>query len=433
MKGLSMKTIFKIISTFVFLISFRLYAQEWIKVSPTFDPPGSYNTYIGSFADENHGWWRSGPNRYIWFTSDGGMHWSVQRQGGKAGSYIQFVDTLHGWFGGETLPEYKYYITTTKDGGKTWNEYSTPIILCITFFDSLNGFGGGDDSIYATTDGGKTWQPQSVDQGVRFGINDIYFIDRENGWTVGGSSSLIDAGIILNTTDGGKHWSVNEHPSGVLGRSVFFTDTLHGYVVGSNPPFSDGVIKSTDDGGVSWKTQYLPCTWLNDVVFTDDSTGWVVGDYGFIWHTTDRGINWIKVESGTTADLYRIFFFDNGKKGYIMGDSCTLLTYDGTDGVKEEQPPVALSFELFQNYPNPFNPMTQIEFQIVSPGFVSLVIYDLLGKEVITLLNEEKKSGTYTVKWNGEDNCGKKVSTGIYFYRLRSDISCKTRKMILIN
>ena len=117
---------------------------------------------------------------------------------------------------------------------------------------------------------------------MRFGIWDVYFVDRKYGWAVGGSSDLLDAGIILNTTDSGKYWKVNEHPSGVYGLGVYFSDSLHGYVVGSNPPIFEGVFQVTNDGGVRWKTHFLPCTWLNDVDFTDDSTGWVVGDYGFI-------------------------------------------------------------------------------------------------------------------------------------------------------
>jgi photosystem II stability/assembly factor-like uncharacterized protein len=96
MKGLSMKTIFKIISAFVLLISSRLYAQDWVKVSPTFEPTGSYNTYYGCFVDEEHGWWVAGPNASVLHTTNGGLYWQEQVNGIALGN-IEFKDTLNGW------------------------------------------------------------------------------------------------------------------------------------------------------------------------------------------------------------------------------------------------------------------------------------------------------------------------------------------------
>jgi hypothetical protein len=207
---------------------------------------------------------------------------------------------------------------------------------------------------------------------------------------------------------------------------------LHGCTVGSNPPIFEGVIKVTSNGGSSWLTHYLPGTWLNDVVFTDDSTGWAVGDYGFIWHTTDQGVTWNQVESGTSSHLYRIFFFVNGNISYIVGTDSTLLKYEKTVGVKEEQPVQARFFKVFQNYPNPFNSTTQIKFEIPEAGLVSLTIHDLLGKVVATLLNEEKEQGVYSVRWGGKDNYGRELSSGIYFYRFKTWAFHEARKIIFL-
>lgn len=87
---------------------------------------------------------------------------------------------------------------------------------------------------------------------------------------------------------------------------------------------------------------------------------------------------------------------------------------------------------LEQNYPNPFNPSTDITFSIRDRGIVSLKIYDILGREIKTLLNEEKGNGIYQVRWNGDNNSGSMVSSGIYFYRIESGSLVQTRKMILI-
>ena len=82
---------------------------------------------------------------------------------------------------------------------------------------------------------------------------------------------------------------------------------------------------------------------------------------------------------------------------------------------------------LSQNYPNPFNPSTKIEFQIVDFGFVSLKIYDLPGREVATLVNEEKPEGNYEVVFNGTG-----LTSGVYFYQLKAGNYIETKKMILL-
>jgi len=88
---------------------------------------------------------------------------------------------------------------------------------------------------------------------------------------------------------------------------------------------------------------------------------------------------------------------------------------------------VPSSFKLYQNYPNPFNPTTNIEFRIVDFGFVSLKVYDVLGREIATLVNEEKRAGSYKVEFNGSN-----LSSGVYFYRLNSGSFVSTKKMLLI-
>ena len=89
-------------------------------------------------------------------------------------------------------------------------------------------------------------------------------------------------------------------------------------------------------------------------------------------------------------------------------------------------------FSLDQNYPNPFNPETKINYQLAAGSFVTLGIYDLLGREIKLLVNEEQPHGRYTVSWNGTDNFGNKVPSGIYMYTLRTGNSVFTKKMVLM-
>jgi hypothetical protein len=89
-------------------------------------------------------------------------------------------------------------------------------------------------------------------------------------------------------------------------------------------------------------------------------------------------------------------------------------------------------YALSQNYPNPFNPVTTISFQIPESNHVSLKVYDVTGKLVRTLVDEKKEVGSYTVKWNGKDDRGNEVSSGLYFYRLQSEEFDKTHKCLLL-
>jgi len=99
----------------------------------------------------------------------------------------------------------------------------------------------------------------------------------------------------------------------------------------------------------------------------------------------------------------------------------------------EEKPLVAINFKLEQNYPNPFNPETNINYQLSETGFVTLKVYDMLGREVATLLNEVKEAGAYQTVFNTQfTNSQKRLTSGVYFYQLRVGEVMETRKMILL-
>jgi hypothetical protein len=105
--------------------------------------------------------------------------------------------------------------------------------------------------------------------------------------------------------------------------------------------------------------------------------------------------------------------------------------YDISSGVKlltEESP----GFGLEQNYPNPFNPETNIVYSIPKESIVKVTVYDILGRKVKELLNEKQNKGKYILTWNGEDQKGKRVSSGIYLYRLEAGNYTQTKKLNLM-
>lgn len=111
----------------------------------------------------------------------------------------------------------------------------------------------------------------------------------------------------------------------------------------------------------------------------------------------------------------------NGQMDYIT------LKYSQLIGITQSSSEFPDDYILFQNYPNPFNPLTRIGFNILKQSYISLKIYDVLGNEIKTLVNEYKPAGVYQVNFDGDD-----LSSGIYFYRLSSGNSIQTKSMVLI-
>ena len=107
-----------------------------------------------------------------------------------------------------------------------------------------------------------------------------------------------------------------------------------------------------------------------------------------------------------------------------------MIEHDGTLGTQSRSDPVPQRASIGQNYPNPFNPETRFQYTTHQHDHVSLRVYDILGKEVLTVFNGKKSPGTHIEKWKGEDKKGQVVSSGVYFYQLRVGQDRITKKMV---
>jgi len=127
------------------------------------------------------------------------------------------------------------------------------------------------------------------------------------------------------------------------------------------------------------------------------------------------------------------FHLVDRREEYVRGEknwtpySITYFTYHDLTDVGENSVNIPDKYSLFQNYPNPFNPETTIEFHLPQSGFTTLKVFDILGNEIITLVNEELSAGKYTRTISGTT-----LSSGIYFYRLSSGNFSETNKCILL-
>src|SRR5262249_5770128 len=112
---------------------------------------------------------------------------------------------------------------------------------------------------------------------------------------------------------------------------------------------------------------------------------------------------------------------------FFMTDETTRPWFLELSTSAESEQPNPQSFNLSQNYPNPFNPTTAITYQLSAVSQVSLRVFDILGQEVATLVNEQKQPGTYSVAWDASD-----VSSGVYLYRLQTGNFTETKKLVLL-
>jgi hypothetical protein len=187
-----------------------------------------------------------------------------------------------------------------------------------------------------------------------------------------------------------------------------------------------GVVVDTENPELSW---FLP---------TQSSNLTYELEYSLSGDFTDA-----KVISNITKNRFALNNVENGRKYFwrvrSKDGSGNLSTYSaigtfvghGVTAVEEENI-IPEKFEVSQNYPNPFNPSTMIKYALPEAQFVTLRIYNMLGQEVATLVNNQVEAGTYNVTWNGVDNSGAKVATGTYIYRIVAGNNIITKKMILL-
>ncbi len=146
-------------------------------------------------------------------------------------------------------------------------------------------------------------------------------------------------------------------------------------------------------------------------------------------------IVWLQDFSILNNEVYVYYYDGYGAWPYDRPVTFKEAKIDITDlltDVDESNTQLPQEFILYQNYPNPFNPVTNIKFSVPHTSYLNLKIYDFLGREVKTLLNNEVVAGLHSIQWNGTDNNGKKVASGIYIYKLNSNNFVTSKKLLLL-
>ncbi len=312
----------------------------------------------------------------------------------------------------------------------------------VSFINSTTGMTVGSNSVILYTTDGGTWLARTATQfAILTGISLI------NATTAFLSANDMPGAVVYSTTNAGINWTQcylwtsTAYVSTTL-NSIYFIDNNTGFVTSTSIMYNQnyGFVLRTINGGLNWTTVAsigpAGLSGINCIYFFDANNGNAAGNNAVIFHTTNGGLNWSQQSCPVTNYLYGTFFL-NALTGYVTGSGGVILktTNGGLSYIKSIDENVPKEFELFQNYPNPFNPTTKIKFNIpLSRGvpegrgvLTRLTIYDVLGREVATLVNKQLKPGSYEVEWNASN-----FSSGVYFYTLKTDNFNQTKKLVLI-
>ena len=379
-------------------------------------------------------------------------------------------------------------ILRTTDKGETWFDLTAPLSYvmpwnAVDFYDSANGMAVGDYGAVFTIRGGNMagWC-RYINHGPT--CLSVLYVDPSNIY-VGA-----DSGWIYHSLDSGRTWS-SEKISDWPIRSLFkwrgayalplpiYALTSHsvcskfelssapwienvlpqlqglgsqahggGFCLGGSSGFIVGV------GGDLWASPLVLRKRLSDTSWAMVPSGvpgggplysvsapsadmvYACGADGSIVKSTDGGDSWTQNFPPYTvlsSPALRAISFIDEKHGFAVGEGGTILytSNGGITGVDGHEPNIPYDFVLEQNYPNPFNPSTEISYKLSAVSRVTLKVYDVLGRELRALADGERQSaGKHSLRWDGTNQRGERVGSGIYYYRLTTDNGTQTKKAV---
>ncbi|MFH0736745.1 MAG: T9SS type A sorting domain-containing protein [bacterium] len=318
------------------------------------------------------------------------------------------------------------------DDGASWNEINTGLEgknvvaihkldsnLFVSNYKSLTQGGYKAVGIYKSTNNGVSWFAVNSGLPTNPFCGTIAFASIDSNLFAGTS-----AGVFLSTNNG-VSWSLANHNHGLPDS----TSIISLYASGKNlfAGLPEGVYRTTDNG-INWTFLNNGMTDVTSVrFFASINQNIFVATSNGVYLSTNSGDKWQKINDGLT-ELYvndiqvfkQYLFCKTGS--YIWKRPLSEIV-----SVEENTSQIPANYLLNQNYPNPFNPSTNISFSLPNNEFVTLKIYDALGKEVALLVNEELNAGSYNNDWNAGN-----LSSGVYFYRLQAGKFSETKKLLLL-
>ena len=405
------------IISILFLLSITLNAQ-WTLV------PGTENMDIRNIIINQNTMYLGTGGYGLWRGDASGTWEKFDYQIGLDAVYVYDVVFLDSnIFVGTSQGIYK-----SSDNGASWAKVDEGKDFRIIYVMRLVGgkiFAGGSNGLFVSSDGGNTF----VRNDTTFDSNGIWDILVIDGYiyTVGSKAHV--------STDGGDNWTEllnDEGNSFYSSRALYYSNDIvfHG-------THGDGIYVTS---GVA---NYAPRnTGIEDVLADDidgiDSTVVIAGWTNGVFISEDLGFNWTDV-TGNLPNTYPQCVAVYGGYVYVGiissgSDGLYKMPLPGTPVAIENDEELPVQFVLKQNYPNPFNPSTSIRYHVpvmdanfTSTTHVTLKVFDMLGREVATLVDEYQPAGTYEVRFDGSN-----LSSGAYFYKLTSGDFTSVKKLLLM-
>lgn len=376
-------------------------------------------------ADPNGDVFAGTANGGVYRSTDNGNTW-VQTNTGLTTTYVNSMavdasgDIVVGTAGGGV------FIST--NSGASWTQTALNNIHATCLATNANTIYAGDgfwcSGIYHSTDKGASWTNLTsiCVNGIALNSKGVIFATSGTGGayrsTDGGATwQQIDAGL----TDNGTAIVIDATDRIFVGTATNIYTGVQG----------GGVFRSTN-GGDLWSqvNSGLSANQIQSLALNGSGNifaGAIAGKG--IFYSTDAGNSWTNISSGISDTSSTVGALVVNKAGYVfaaVGD--TVYRSVGTvTSIKEPLPLVASRFLLSQNYPNPFNPSTTISYQLPTNSLVVLKVFDVLGREVQTLVDERQTAGNHSVKFSATN-----LPSGMYFYRLQAGTYHDTKKLLLL-
>jgi len=369
-------------------------------------------------------------------SNDGGNHWSRNNQG----LYNNLNYAEYDWVWDIlVLPNQDILIATyygglykSELGLGPWEkialQYNTGHKLArnpngVIVFDTGN-------KIIRSTNNGQSWEETNA----VFAYTAFISVSPNNVFFSAGQS-----GRVYYSTDEGINWGIIDTANGAPGKAKCIAYNVNGDILIGD----DKLYKSTDDG-LSWTSKEIkPQILINSLAINSEGEIFaaITSFESFpikyeVYSSNDQGNSFYPISNGLENHKVNKLVIDSYGFVYAGTDSNGVYKSIGTTVDVLEGSNIPRIFQLSQNYPNPFNPSTSIQYAISSTQLVTLKVYDLLGREVATLVNEEKPAGSYSVEFRMQNlptgQAGLELSSGIYFYKLQAGSFVETKKMILM-
>jgi photosystem II stability/assembly factor-like uncharacterized protein len=356
-------------------------------------------------------------------------------------------------------------VQKSTDNGVTWkvinNGLTNSYLLSIIVDDEGNLLAGTEQGIFSSTNGGEDWIrtiPAGNDFGYHLfkdGSNRLYVLNyfggiyrTENlgnswiridqnlpssasrwGFAIDGNNNLYAgtaSGSIYKSTNDGLSWTKVYQSSNQNSFLSYISISKNGYIYATNN--YEGILLSTDQGS-SWELVKVDQEYQTRYPIAANSKGEVFasGAGDKLYYSNDNGNSWFDYTSNLKYTSVRNIVMDKDENIYLAtNESIWKINPDSIVSVAENTE-IPSEYNLYQNYPNPFNPTTTIKYSVKEAGMVTLTVYDILGKEITTLVNELKSPGEYSVSFDASS-----LPSGVYIYTIRAGTFNASRKLVLV-